>query len=98
MLERPSLAKAVGALCVAAALLGCNASQNLDTSAVQLTVEQSLKDNAGVSATVTCPQRPMKQGDVFKCTGTTQDGTTLLIQVTQTDNAGHISSVVVGSN
>ena len=58
---------------------------------MQQLIGQWLEDNVQVTANVTCPNNePLKQDDTFICTAVIQDGLTLTIQVTQTDNQGGI--------
>jgi hypothetical protein len=78
-------------------LVACNSTRVLDNDPLQQMIQDGLANNAGITATVTCPDnRPIQQGDVFDCQALTPDGLTLTIQVTQTDNAGHVDWQIVG--
>jgi len=71
---------------------GCNSTPVLNNDNLQNSIAQWLQANYGETATVSCPgDRPIQLGDVFNCTATTDSGITVTLQVTQTDNAGHVS-------
>jgi len=82
-----------------ALVVGCNSALTLDNDKLQQSIESDLQSQAGVNATVTCPDdRPIKAGDTFPCQALTEDGTTLTIQVTQTDDSGNVNWQVVGAS
>jgi hypothetical protein len=95
-----SFARPVASAAIAAALfVACNSSLTLDNDTLQRTITSGLQEQAQVAATVSCPDdRPIKAGDVFQCQAVTEDGTTLTIQVTQTDDTGHVNWQVVGAS
>lgn len=81
-----------------AALIFAGCSTTLDGTRLQQVIADGLLEQAGVTATVTCPtDRPLKQDDVFTCTAATLDGQTLTITVTQTDSQGNVHWEVTGS-
>lgn len=82
----------------AALFVACNSSLTLDNDKLQQVIANGLQEQAQVTATVSCPDdRPIKAGDVFQCQALTEDGTTLTIQVTQTDDSGNVNWQVVGA-
>jgi hypothetical protein len=85
--------RVAAAVVVAAALfIGCNSTQVLNNENLQVSIAQWLESNYGETATVTCPDnRPIKLGDVFNCTATTDSGISVTLQVTQTDDTGHVT-------
>jgi hypothetical protein len=97
MSARSSSVRRFASIGFAAVLLGaCSTSQVLDNNRLQSVIESGLSDN-GITATATCPDnRPLQQGDVFTCQAVTPDELQLTIQVTQTDNTGHIDWQLVG--
>ncbi len=83
----------------AAVVLACSGSSVLDNDRVQQLIGQWLEDNVQVTANVTCPNNePMKLDDTFTCSAVTQDGLTLTIQVTQTDNQGGVDFDIQGAS
>ena len=79
--------------------VACNSANVMDNDRLQSLIESWLEDNAQVTANVTCPQNePIRQGDVFTCTAVTQDGLTLVVQVTQTDNSGNVDLALTGAS
>ena len=81
-----------------AAVIFAGCSTTLDNTRLQQVIADGLLEQAGVTATVVCPaDRPIKLGDVFTCTAATQDGQTLTITVTQTDDQGNVHWEVTGS-
>jgi hypothetical protein len=83
--EVGSLAGAIMVLAVA--ILACGKVQHGK-------VEQSIKDKLAAKKvdlkSVTCPDRPIKQGDKFDCTGEDTDGQPLVFHVEQTDAKGSV--------
>ena len=83
----------------AALFVGCNTTLTLDNDKLQQVIEDGLQQQAGVTATVTCPDnQPLQQGNTFQCTAVTQDGSNLQIQVTQTDASGNVNWQVIGAS
>jgi hypothetical protein len=78
--------------CAALMLSACSTSSSLDSGKLEDQIEQWFQSGAQVTTTVTCPDNePLQQGDTFKCTALTNDGLTLTVQVTQTDNTGGVT-------
>ena len=97
MLTR-SVRPAASAAMAVALFVACNSSLTLDNDKLQQVIANGLQEQAQVTATVSCPDdRPIKAGDVFQCQALTEDGTTLTIQVTQTDDSGNVNWQVVGA-
>lgn len=98
MTLRSTIVRPAASLAFAVALFaGCNTTLTLDNDRLQQVIADGLQQQAGVTATVTCPDnQPLQQGNTFQCTALTQDGLNLQIQVTQTDNAGNVNWQVVG--
>ncbi|HEY5520416.1 MAG TPA: DUF4333 domain-containing protein [Candidatus Limnocylindrales bacterium] len=89
----------LAALPIAAVVVACSGSSVLDKNRVQQLIGQWLEDNVQATANVTCPNNePLKQDDTFTCTAVTQDGLTLKIQVTQTDNQGGVDFELTGAS
>ena len=88
MTKRGEVASLGGAIIVLAfAILACGKVQHGK-------VEQSIRDKLatkGMALTsLTCPDRPIKQGDKFDCDGVDSDGQKLTFHVEQTDSAGSV--------
>jgi hypothetical protein len=88
MTKRGEAASLCGAVMVLAlTILACGKIQHAK-------VEQSIKDKLatkGMALTsLTCPDRPIKQGDKFDCDGTDSDGQKLTFHVEQTDAQGSV--------
>ena len=77
----------------ALALAACQTTLSLDTDNLERVLPGSIaaQDPSLVVTAVSCPERPLQQGDIFDCTATTADGRTLTISVTQTDAIGNIN-------
>jgi hypothetical protein len=88
-----TLARLAATLGLAAVLIaGCSSTPVLNNDNLEKSMAQWLQTNYGETATVSCPQnRPIKMGDVFNCTATTDSGINVNLQVTQTDNTGNVS-------
>jgi len=70
----------------------CSSTPVLNNDNLQSSIAQWLQANYGETATVSCPEdRPIQVGDVFNCTATTDSGVNVTLQVTQTDNTGHVT-------
>lgn len=94
-----SLVVPVATVSLAAALFaGCSTTQVLDNTRLQQEIVDGLQNQAGVTVTATCPDnRPLQQGDTFRCTAAAADGTNLVISVTQTDDVGNVNWHVIGA-
>jgi len=94
--RRSVAAQGIAGAAAALVLLGaCSASvgmtENLDTDKGEDYIKTFLAGKvAAPVGEVTCPERPLKQGDVFECT-TQVDGQALRVQVTQDDDEGNVS-------
>jgi archaellum component FlaG (FlaF/FlaG flagellin family) len=86
---------------VAVAVAGaCTRTRTLDASELnqRIATDMQAKKLADEGVVVSCPDDvPAEAGRTFDCTGTNPDGTTLTIQVTQTDDQGHVTYKVVGA-
>jgi hypothetical protein len=87
----------MGAL-FALATAACNPV--LDDAALEQQISTGITEQASVGVTaIDCPSgRPLQAGDTFTCSATTDDGSTLQITVTQTDNQGNVHWEVTGQN
>lgn len=94
------IARPIAALAFAGTIVGgCNTALLLDNDKLQQVIAEGLQTQAGVSASVTCPDdRPIKQGDTFTCTAQTTDGDNLTITVVQTDDTGRVNWNVTGAS
>ena len=72
-------------------LAACSVSNQLDTSQGESEIKTFLEDKLGIQAAVSCPDRELKQGDVFECTAELGDGQSLRMQLTQDDDEGNVS-------
>jgi Domain of unknown function (DUF4333) len=100
MVTSRSFARPLAGVALAAGIVaGCSSTPVLDNDRLQQVIEQGLQDQVQVTATVTCPDnQPIQQGNVFNCQAVTSEGTNLTIQVTQTDDTGHVNWQVVSSS
>ena len=93
-MKRLKTMSGVGAALSAAALLlaGCGTTLTLNDDNLEAAITTWIADQGSGDATVTCPDdRPLQQGDTFQCVATFADGSTVTLQVTQTDNAGNVT-------
>jgi hypothetical protein len=83
---------------LALAAVGCNTTLTLDDQVLEQKISQDFLQQTQHSLTsIDCPaDRPIQQGDTFTCSATTDDGASLVITVTQTDNAGNVHWSVTG--
>jgi hypothetical protein len=97
---RLSLARPLASLGFAAAVVvACSSAPVLDNDRLQQVIADGLQQQAGVTATVSCPDnQPIQLGETFTCTAAAQDGTNLTIKVVQTDNAGNVDWSVTGTS
>jgi hypothetical protein len=78
----------------------CTRSRTLDASELnkQIATDMQAKKLAVEGVAVSCPDDvPAEAGRTFDCTATNPDGTTLTIQVTQTDDQGRVTYKVLGA-
>jgi hypothetical protein len=70
--------------------VGCGSS--LDDERLEDVISQGIQEQTGATvAQIDCPSgRPLQANDVFTCSGTTTDGQTFTVQVTQTDANGNV--------
>jgi hypothetical protein len=78
---------------------GCTRTKTLDAGSLDQQLASEMQGQLGVQGvTVSCPDDvPAESGRVFDCTATTPEGTTMTIQVTQTDDQGNVTFKVVGA-
>ncbi len=83
---------------LALAAVGCNGTPVLDDQRLEEVISQGYQERLGVGlTTIDCPaDRPIQQGDTFTCAATTDQGESIVITVTQTDNAGTVHWQVTG--
>jgi hypothetical protein len=86
---------------VAVAVAGaCTRTRTLEASELnqRIATDMQAKKLADEGVVVSCPDDvPAEAGRTFDCTGTNPDGTTLTIEVTQTDDQGSVTYKVVGA-
>jgi hypothetical protein len=95
--RRGTLLVLVAMLAVAGA---CTRTRTLDESELnqQIATDMQAKKLAVEGVAVSCPDDvPAEAGRTFDCTATNPDGTTLRIEVTQTDDQGRVTYKVVGA-
>ncbi len=82
-------------LCVAGAAVAC--SKSLDTEGLETELASQINTQLETTGiTVDCPEDvTAESGSEFECTGTVPDAGTITIQVTQTDDDGHVTWEVV---
>ena len=82
-------------------VVGCGTTLQLNTENLQGIIETQIEQqnqDLGIDVTsVTCPERPLQQGDVFTCQAATADGQNLVVTVTQTDAEGNVDWEITGS-
>lgn len=64
-------------------------AETLDAAELEATVAQELNDQGAPVEQVTCPERELREGDVFQCTAKL-DGQELRIEMTQRDAEGNV--------
>ena len=94
---RSSLARVVAVVALAAA---ASCTRPLDTSSLQAMLKQQLQAELGTTGLdVTCPTDvKVEAGTTFRCTVTKSGAATLTIDVTQTDDKGHVNWKVSGAS
>jgi hypothetical protein len=86
----------LAAMGAAALLAACNTTLLLNDDNLEIEIASWISDQGGGIATVTCPDdRPLRQGDTFQCEAALEDGSTVTLQVTQTDDTGNVSWTVL---
>jgi len=79
----------------------CGTTLELNTENLQGILETQIEEQnveRGIDVTsVTCPERPILQGDIFTCQAMTADGQNLIVSVTQTDDQGNVNWEITGS-
>ncbi len=97
-MKRLKTLRFAGAGMAMAALLavGCQTTLTLNDDNLETEITSWIQEQGAGAATVVCPDdRPLQQGDTFQCVGTFADGSTVTLQVTQTDSAGNVTWTVV---
>jgi hypothetical protein len=76
-------------------LAGCG-TKTLDTSQIETQLKTKLAGNAPLKS-VDCPSSvDAKKGGKFTCTATAASGNKYTVNVTQTDDNGHVTAQVAG--
>jgi hypothetical protein len=85
----------VAVCCLTAFVGGC--TKTLDSSGVEQQVKSQIEQKLGETGmTVDCPDDvEVHAGATFRCTATGPSGTTATIEVTQTDDQGHLTWKIV---
>jgi len=84
-------------IAVVALVMGAAAcSRTIDKTSLETSIKTQLEKQPGVTGvTVTCPDNiKAQQGGTFTCTAVAQ-GQTVTLQITQTDDQGHVTFKVV---
>jgi hypothetical protein len=74
------------------AFIAVACESSLDDERLEDVITQGIREQTGATvAQIDCPSgRPLQANDVFTCSGTTADGQTFTVQVTQTDASGNV--------
>jgi hypothetical protein len=77
---------------------GCTRTKTLDAQQLDQKIAIDMKDNLDMHGfTVSCPDDvPAESGRTFGCNARNPEGTTVAIEVTQTDDKGNVTYKVVG--
>ena len=77
---------------------GCTRTKTLDAQQLDQKIAIDMKDNLDMHGfTVSCPDDvPAEAGRTFGCNARNPEGTTVAIEVTQTDDKGNVTYKVVG--
>jgi hypothetical protein len=88
---RSRFVRSVGVVALVLATAAC--PKSLDTTGLEGTLRDQLETELDVTGlTVECPDDiDVKAGDTFRCTATGPDDGSLTIEVTQTDDEGHLT-------
>ena len=72
---------------------GCSRTKTLDANGLEEQLATQVEQQLGTHGiTVDCPDdEPVKAGASFQCAATSAAGTTLTIEVTQTDDHGNVT-------
>jgi hypothetical protein len=63
----------------------------LDTAGLEATLKDQVSAETGATITkVDCPDAKAEAGNVFRCTATDDEGVTLTLKVTQTNDSGDV--------
>jgi Domain of unknown function (DUF4333) len=86
----------VGVLALAGA---CTRTKTLDGQQLDAKIASDMQSNLGIQgASVSCPDDvSVEAGGTFDCTATSPDGGTMTLEVTQSDDQGHVTYKVVGA-
>jgi hypothetical protein len=85
---------AVGLAAVALLAVGC--SRSLDASGLERGLAGDLTDEFDTSYTVNCPDAvTAEKGNGFLCSAQGEDGTELMLQITQTDDDASVTYEIV---
>jgi hypothetical protein len=78
---------------------GCTRTRTLDAQQLDQRIAIDMKDNLDMHGiTVSCPDGvPAEAGRTFECNARNPGGTTMAIEVTQTDDRGNVTYKVVGA-
>ena len=78
---------------------GCTRTRTLDARQLDQKIAIDMKDNLDLHGfTVSCPDDvPAEAGRTFGCNASNPEGTTIAIEVTQTDDKGNVTYKVVGA-
>jgi Domain of unknown function (DUF4333) len=78
---------------------GCTRTKTLDAAQLDQKIAIDMKDNLDMHGfTVSCPDDVLAEaGRTFGCNARNPEGTTVAIEVTQTDDKGNITYKVVGA-
>jgi hypothetical protein len=96
-MNRTSIRRAALGTFGALLLAACNTTLSLNTENLQNLIKTGIEQqNQGVTvSSVTCPERPIQQGDIFDCQATTSAGN-YRVTVTQTDATGNVNWEITG--
>lgn len=80
-------------------LLGAACSRTLDTQGLEDQIADLLAERGGPTVTeISCPEDvTVEEGGTFECTAT-GEGATWTIEVTQTDDEGHVDMQIVNAS
>jgi hypothetical protein len=85
---------AVGLAAVAVLAVGC--SRSIETSGLERALAGDLADEFDTAYTVNCPHEMTEEdGDDILCSARGEDGTELMLQITQTDEDASVTYEIV---
>ena len=78
---------------------GCTRTRTLDAQQLDQMIASDMKNNLDMHGfTVSCPDDvPAEAGRTFGCNARNTEGTTVAIEVAQTDDKGNVTYKVVGA-